>query len=233
VAEYGAQITSVKLERGPCFGRCPVYDVTLAADGAAVWNGERFVDRLGRFQGQVDLGDFGRLARFIQRAGFLGWDDEYVASVTDLPNYYLTVLADGQRKTVRQYGTDEPPDFWVIGQLVDCLAEAVDWTGTPPTGTCRDWIAIHDRQPPGPSRLTVRGTCTFPTAGFSVTLRRHEPQGINPRDLLLDRIEHPPTGPVALVVTDVEVTYSEETEVGYETVTIQPDGPSMPVTEAH
>src|SRR6185503_5111354 len=40
VAEYGAEITSVKLERGACFGRCPVYDVTLAADGTAVWNGD-------------------------------------------------------------------------------------------------------------------------------------------------------------------------------------------------
>jgi Domain of unknown function (DUF6438) len=128
VAEHGGQIATVTLRRGPCFGSCPVYEVTLAADGSATWKGERFVDRLGLYQGQVDLDDYGRLARFIQRAGLLGWATEYVANVTDLPNYYLTVVADGQTKTVRQYGLDEPADFWVIAALVDCLAGAVDWT---------------------------------------------------------------------------------------------------------
>lgn len=111
-------------------------------------------------------------------------------------------------------------------------ADAVDGTAAPSKGTCRDWVAIHNRQPPGPARLIVRGTCTFLTTGFSVELRRHEPQGINPRDLLLDRIEHPPTGPVLDVVTDVEVTYEEETDFDYDAVTILPDGPSIPVTEA-
>ena len=139
MAEYGAEITSVTLRRGACFGTCPVYEVTLAADGSAAWNGERFVDRIGSYQGQVDLNDYGRLARFIQRAGFLGWDDEYVAgNVTDLPNYYLTVQTGADSKTVRQYGVDEPADFWVIAALVDHLAEAVDWTAvasSPPAAT--------------------------------------------------------------------------------------------------
>jgi Domain of unknown function (DUF6438) len=133
--EYQAEITSITLRRGPCFGTCPMYEVTLAADGAATWYGERFVDRLGRHQGQVDVNDFGRLARFMQRAG-----------------------------------------------------------------TCQDWAAFHDHMPPGPSVLRVQGTCRFDTAGYSVELRRHEPQGINPRDLLLDRIVTPPDGPVAQVV---------------------------------
>jgi hypothetical protein len=230
MAEYGAEITSVTLQRGPCFGMCPVYEVTLAADGTATWSGERFVDRVGSYQGQVDLNDYGRLVRFIQRAGFSGWDAEYVAAdVTDLPNYYLTAEAGGRAKTVRQYGMDQPPDFWVIAALVDRLAEAVAWTAATPKGTCHDWTAVHDRQPPGPSVLTVRGNCTFNTAGYSVELRRREPQGINPRDLLLERIVQPPTGPVAQVVTDVEVIYSEETESGYDTVTILPDGASIPV----
>lgn len=231
MAEHSTEITSVTLRRGPCFGMCPVYEVTLAADGAATWSGERFVDRVGSYQGQVDLNDYGRLARFIQRAGFFGWDSEYVAAnITDLPNYDLTVVA-GQTKTVRQYGTDQPPDFWVIAALVDCLAEAVPWTAAAADGTCHDWTAVHDRRPPGPSVLTVRGNCTFNTAGYAVELRRREPQGINPRDLLLDRIVQPPTGPVAQVVTDVEVNYSEETEFDYDTVTVSPDGPSVPVED--
>jgi uncharacterized protein DUF6438 len=229
---YPAEIRSVTLRRGPCFGTCPMYEVRLAADGTAEWVGERFVDRLGRYQGQVDINDYTRLARFIHGVGFFGWEPEYLANVTDLPDYFLTVAAGDQIKTVRQNGIDEPADFWVIAAVIDGLARAIDWTpASQPEGTCHDWTAVHDHQPPGPSILRVHGTCRFNTAGFSVELRRHEPQGINPDDLLLDRIVHPPTGPVAQVVTEVEVSYSEETQFDYQTVTILPDGPSINIQD--
>jgi hypothetical protein len=100
------------------------------------------------------------------------------------------------------------------------------------TGTCHDWLAIHDFMPGHPAKLTVTGTCTFPTAGFKVELRRTQPQGINPLDLLLDKIVTPPRGPAADVVTDVEARYEEVTNVKYKTVTILPDGPSIPVENA-
>jgi hypothetical protein len=228
--ETEASIASVTLQRGPCFGRCPVYEVTLAADGAATWNGERFVDRIGSYRGQVDLNDYDKLTRFICRAGFFGWEPEYVADVSDLPNYFLTVVTDEQTTTVRQYGVDEPADFWVIATLVDRLADAVEWTADPPIEVpCRDWTAVRRHEPPDPSVLTVRGTCVFPTPGYSVELLRHEPQGINASDLLLDRIVHAPSGLSVQVVTEVEATYTEVTDVDYQTVTILPDGPSVQV----
>jgi hypothetical protein len=100
-------------------------------------------------------------------------------------------------------------------------------------GNCREWSAWHDHQPPGPPVLHVRGECEFPTAGYSVELRRREPQGINPKDLVLNRIVQEPSGPVAQVVTVVEARYQEETDFEYETVTILPDGVSVPVRDVH
>jgi len=98
-------------------------------------------------------------------------------------------------------------------------------------GTCHDWQAIHDLMPGHPAKLTVTGTCTFPTPGYEVQLRPSVPQGINPRDLLLDKIVTPPTGIVPQVVTDVEVRYEDITDVMYETVTIE-GGPSIKVENA-
>ena len=100
-----------------------------------------------------------------------------------------------------------------------------------PAGYCRDWSAWHDHEPPGPPVLHVRGECEFPTAGFSVELRRREPQGFNPRDLLLDRIVREPSGPVAQVITVVRASYREETDFEFDTVTILPDGVSVKVQE--
>ena len=103
----------------------------------------------------------------------------------------------------------------------------------PPEGKtqveCSNWSAWHGSRPPAPQVLTVLGECKFPTAGYSVELRRHEPQGINPKDLLLDLIVHEPTGPAASVITTLEARYEEKTDFEYETVTILPDGPSISV----
>jgi hypothetical protein len=69
----------------------------------------------------------------------------------------------------------------------------------PPDGetvaNCRDWSAVHDRMPPGPGVLRVHGKCEFPTAGYSVELRRSEPQERSFRELFLELEVYEPTGP--------------------------------------
>jgi hypothetical protein len=94
---------------------------------------------------------------------------------------------------------------------------------------CRDWTARLLRVATGGAVLLVTAVCTVPTSGHKVELRRHEPQGINPADLLLDLVITEPSGPAADVLTDVPVRYEEPTEAGFATVTILPDGPSIPV----
>ncbi len=101
-------------------------------------------------------------------------------------------------------------------------------------GTCRDWSASHDHEPPGPATLRVVGTCTFESAGYAVELRPHEPQAINPKDLLLDKIVIPPAGGAgAQVITDVEARYEEVTDFEYDSVTILPEGPTIAVQDVH
>jgi hypothetical protein len=94
---------------------------------------------------------------------------------------------------------------------------------------CREWEAWHDRMPGVQPTLHVRGWCTFPSDGYDVHLERHEPQGVNPRDLLLDLVVRKPKDPAAQVVTDEEVRYEEQTDSVYEAVTILPEGPTVKV----
>ena len=100
-------------------------------------------------------------------------------------------------------------------------------------GECSDWAAWHDHMPPGPPTLHVTGKCTFPTEGYSVELRPADPQGINPKIYILERIVHEPTGPVADVITDVPVHYQEQTDTEYDEVHIQPDDVHVEVKEVH
>ena len=49
--------------------------------------------------------------------------------------------------------------------------------------------------------LSVTGDVTEPTTGWTVKLERAQPQGINPRILLLKLVEQAPTGIAGDVVT--------------------------------
>jgi hypothetical protein len=92
------------------------------------------------------------------------------------------------------------------------------------------WEAWHDRMPGKEPTLYVYGTAMCPTTGYSIELRRQEPQGINPLDLLLTVVEHAPSEPALDVLTPTPAGYSERTKFEYKTVSIVPDGPfSIPV----
>ena len=91
--------------------------------------------------------------------------------------------------------------------------------------TCEKAYAYHDFMPGSPPTLHVGITCTAPTNGYHFSLVRHEPQGINPGDLLL-RLVVSESEFANEVVTTYEVHYREDTDTRYDTVSIVPDGPT-------
>jgi hypothetical protein len=103
-------------------------------------------------------------------------------------------------------------------------------TGTPAEapqplpGKCKDWKAAYMK-----GTLMVVGWCTFPSSGWSMELRHAEPQGANPKDLLLERVVGLQEGYQANVLKAIEVEYEEKTDIEYDTVTIVPDGPTVEV----
>ncbi|TCK20608.1 hypothetical protein [Pseudonocardia endophytica] len=108
--------------------------------------------------------------------------------------------------------------------------ERIDLGPSDGSADCRDWTAFLDRQPIDPPTLRVRGVCTVPD-GTTIELKRHEPPGINPRDLLLDKIV---TRGAATTdgTSDVEVVFETPARPGsLDTVTILPDGPTLTVED--
>jgi hypothetical protein len=91
--------------------------------------------------------------------------------------------------------------------------------------TCDGWYAYHDFMPGSSPTLHVGATCTAPTNGYHFSLVRHEPQGVNPRDLLL-RLVVDESEFANDVVTTYDVHYGEDTETRYDSVSIVPDGPT-------
>ena len=97
---------------------------------------------------------------------------------------------------------------------------------------CRDWAAWENREPLERPRLIVTARCLLPTPAHRVGLRPSNPQGINPRILLLDLVVQAPKFPAPQVVTPFLLRYEQPADTHYDSVTIMPDGPTIKVGTA-
>jgi hypothetical protein len=97
--------------------------------------------------------------------------------------------------------------------------------------SCHDnpWSAVLDLMPPQPGRLTVRGSCTCPTGGYEVFLRKAVPQGTNPTILILEVITVAPSGIVNQLVTTHDLEYVETGSPRYAEVQIRSCDVTVPV----
>ena len=67
----------MSLERGPCFGTCPVYKVTIERTGAVRFEGKRFVADTGVSTGTVSPARVDSLLAELDREGYWQLADAY------------------------------------------------------------------------------------------------------------------------------------------------------------
>jgi hypothetical protein len=113
---------TITLSRSPCFGACPVYDVTIHGDGSVDYNGAHFVGTMGEQHAKISRGKVRDLYARFKRADFFWLYDNYHAFVTDLPTAHVSISYDGQTKQVTDYAGG------MIGmpEVVSDLETAVD-----------------------------------------------------------------------------------------------------------
>jgi hypothetical protein len=126
----------LSLERGPCFGTCPVYKVTLEGSGAVLFEGRRFVADSGVSTSSVPAERIDSLVAAITAAGFFGFADRYAAGepdceryATDLPSAIIEVRAGGREKRVEHdHGCmGAPPALSTLEALIDTVAGVSQW----------------------------------------------------------------------------------------------------------
>lgn len=124
-------VTEIGLERTPCFGDCPVYSVVIKSDGTFRYVGEENVARKGTHTGEISTWDFNQLAEFIVESGYMNLETNYDAPITDLPATYTTVVLNGKRKLVRNYGGLGPVRLWMLEQAIDSTLNQAQWGPQP------------------------------------------------------------------------------------------------------
>ena len=89
--------------------------------------------------------------------------------------------------------------------------------------TFKAWIDTM----PGPGsqkKLIVIGKAEVPTGGWTGSMRRANPQGINPKILIVDVTLQKPSGPAPDVISKIDLRYEEAPpQVDYSNVTVRYD----------
>lgn len=100
----GKEISVITMSRGACFGRCPVYTLSIIANGLATYEGRNSTEFKGTYQKQLGAT---AVAEIFKRAGDYRVDTlkgDYVVSISDLPGLDFIFTINGKEKKVHNAG---------------------------------------------------------------------------------------------------------------------------------
>lgn len=124
----------ITLQRTACFGTCPVYKLTIFADGKVFYEGIRHVNKKGRAQGRISSTKLDDLIEEFQNIYYLNLKDAYIPgtnacpqSVTDMPSAITSLTWDGRSKTINHYhGCRGSQTLDLLTRLEEKIDEAVN-----------------------------------------------------------------------------------------------------------
>lgn len=182
----GARIQSleqVTLERGSCYGFCPVYRIAIFANGRVEYRGEEYVKTRGARSRTVGEAALRELKEELNLAGYLGLRDSYdsreagcTSIATDSPSALISVRADGKLKSVNHYLGCSGPASERLARLehtIDRIAGSAGWIGTPEE---RERLWRKER-----ARLVAQGPTTPPPLSPDAVASLREAQDLEGR----------------------------------------------------
>ena len=116
----------IEMSKGPCYGRCPVFTLTIYENGIASYTGERYTDRLGTYVKKLEKEEMAKILGEFQRANFWQFRDTYRGRIPDMQSVTISYHEKGKKKTVT--GKEIRPNAvkWLETQL-DQVSQAEGW----------------------------------------------------------------------------------------------------------
>lgn len=98
----------ITIERGACFGSCPIYSAQIYADGTVVYVGKNYVKTTGERRFKISHDRVQALIKEFERIDYWSLKDKYETdengmSVTDMPTTTTSICLNGKKKRVVNY----------------------------------------------------------------------------------------------------------------------------------
>lgn len=113
-------------QQGPCFGRCPVYTLSLYQNGLLVYEGERFTDKEGTWYRLLGRTEVATVLDSFMALDMRRFPVSFPSRVPDLATVSLSFIdlsAQGQR-FVTAFKEEAPADLLKMAERMRSLAQA-------------------------------------------------------------------------------------------------------------
>jgi hypothetical protein len=130
----------ITLGRSVCYGTCPEYKLTIAADGAVVFEGGRFVKWEGKtIKSAISHNQLGQLMAEFDKVNFFSLEDDYTGNsrlcdeyIADGPSASISIRINGKSKTIRRndgcLGAKAPnKELTELENKIDGIVNTAQW----------------------------------------------------------------------------------------------------------
>jgi len=114
------------MEKGPCFGQCPVYILKIYDNGVASYEGKQFTELEGLHVKRISNNELEELQSTLETANLFRFQDAYRSRLPDLQSVKITYYTDDRYKSI--IGKDgRPQEVMEIQKLLENIVESGGW----------------------------------------------------------------------------------------------------------
>lgn len=126
-----AEDFKVVMDKGACFGSCPVYTLEIDNLGNALYDGRRFTDKPGLHKHKLTTPQFQSILDQFDKMNFFSYPEKFRSDIADLPTVSITHTNKGLTKTVS--GKDNRPDeLLALQRLLESFTKQDGWVSIAP-----------------------------------------------------------------------------------------------------
>jgi hypothetical protein len=116
-----------EMSTGPCFGKCPIYHLSIDANGLATLDRKRFFKEVGVYQTQLDNQMMIKVISTIDQVDFLSLPEKLESEIPDLPATTFVHHKDGKAKSV--WAKENMPEaLRILKNDLELIIRDGDWT---------------------------------------------------------------------------------------------------------
>ncbi len=104
----------ISINRGACFGTCPIYFISIFSDQSAIYHGKKFVEKIGEIEFKLSEEEINSILQKANKINYCQLEDEYFEHISDLPRTYVQIF---DKKVLDYYGA--PKELKELEELID------------------------------------------------------------------------------------------------------------------
>ena len=119
----------VTLQRGQCFGICPVYNVTIYGNGTVVYEGIANVNTTGIRMSNISEYHVRQVLSEFKNINYFSLNETEIAShiVYDAPLFTTSLSINGKTQTIHHYETADPQALTGLENTIDEIVNSSQW----------------------------------------------------------------------------------------------------------